>query len=164
MWVDIPGYRWPYRINDEGTVEKQLPNGTWVKLNPYLAGRSRVCVKMRTAENKQVDMPVVWLMADAFMKGRIPGMCIVHKNGSKFDCSLRNLQYMTYVQCGKLSGSNRRRPVLKLDKSGEVVAIYKSVTEAANKNYLSRTAVWHRCAGKVKNPYDLDGYDYKYER
>ena len=164
MWVDIPGYRWPYRIDDEGTVEKQLPNATWVKLNPYLTGRDRVCVKMRTAENKKVDVPVVWLMADAFMQGRIPGMCIVHKNGSKFDCSLRNLRYMTHAQCGKLSGSNRRKPVLKLDKSGEVVAIYKSVTEAANKNYLSKTAVWHRCTGKVKNPYDLDGYNYKYER
>lgn len=164
MWVDILGYRWPYRINDEGTVEKQLPNGTWAKLSPYLSGRNRVCVKMRTAENKKVDMPVVWLMADAFMQGRIPGVCIIHKNGSKFDCSRRNLQYMTYAQCGKLSGTSNRRPVLKIDKSGEVVAIYKSVTEAANKNYLSKTAVWLRCNGKVKNPYDLDGYDYKYER
>ena len=164
MWVDIPGYRWPYRINDEGTVEKQLPNGTWEKLNPYLSGRNRACVKMRTAENKKVDVPVVWLMADAFMQGRIPGTCIVHKNGSKLDCSLSNLQYMTRAQCGKLSGPNRRRAVLKVDKSGEVVAIYRSVTEAANKNYLSKTAVWHRCIGKVKNPYDLDGYTYKYER
>lgn len=163
-WISISGYLWPYRINDEGTVEKQLSNGTWTRLKPYLAGRNRICVKMRTADNRKIDVPVVWLMADAFMQGRQPGLCIVHKNGSKFDCSRNNLQYMTHAECGKISGDNRRRPVLKVDRHGNVVGVYRSVTEAASRNFISKTAVWHRCAGKVKDPYGLDGYSYKYER
>ena len=164
MWVDIPGYKWPYRIDSEGTVEKQMPNGSWVRLKPYISGRTRACVKMRTVDNKKVDVPVVWLMADAFMQGRKPGMCIVHKNGSKLDCGFENLQYATRPQCGKMSGSNRRRPVFKVDRAGRVVAVYRSVTEAARKNYLSKTAVWHRCTGRVHDPYSLDGYNYRYER
>lgn len=164
MWIDIPGYKWPYRINEEGQVEKQLPDGTWVKLKPYLSGRNRVCVKMRTADDRKVDMPLVWLMADAFMQGRRPGYGIVHKNGSKYDCGLNNLRYATLAECGKMSSANRRRPVLKLDRSGHVVAIYKSAAEAAAKNFLSKTAIWNRCVGKVKDPYALDGYNYRYER
>lgn len=64
---------------------------------------------------------------------------------------------------GKISSANRRKAVMKVDQAGQVVAIYSSGREAAKKNYISQNAIWARCAGKVKDPYRLDGYDYRYE-
>lgn len=72
-WVAIEGYRWPYRINRKGCVQKKMEDGSWYTLKPYTSGRSRVAVKLRSTDNRKIDVPVVWLMADAFMGGRRPG-------------------------------------------------------------------------------------------
>lgn len=91
MWKLIEGYKWPYRINEDGVVQKNDGSG-WVTLKPYLSGRRRPCVKMRTVNDGQADVPVTNLMADMFMGGRKPGECVIHKNGAKMDCSLGNLK------------------------------------------------------------------------
>lgn len=162
MWVDIKGYKWPYRINEEGEVQKQEPNGTWTDLHPYL-GTARARVKMRTVENKKVDIPVVWLMADAFFGGRRPGMCMIHKNGFKLDCSRNNLVWSTYSDSAKRSRNNRCKPVVKLDKKGHIVEVYKSGREAARANFISQNAICDRCNNLIKDPFKLDGYNYQYE-
>ena len=162
MWKQIDGYRWPYRINEGGKVQK-LDGGVWVDLKPYLAGRNRACVKMRTSDNRKIDVPIVWLMADAFMGGRRPGLCITHKNGSKFNCALWNLEFKSRQECGKLSSGNRRKTVFKIDREGNVVAIYRSAREAAEKEYISQNSISARCLGHVQNPFDLTGYNYQYE-
>ena len=161
MWKRINGYMWSYRINEEGQVEK-YDGSIWVPLTPYKSGRTRVCVKMRTKDNQKVDVPLVNLMADAFMGGKKPDECIIHKNGSKFDCAIYNLVKVSRRECGKMSSSNRRKAVAKVDKRGKVLAIYPSAREAAEKNHLSQTAVWHRCNNMLKHPFDLDGTTYQY--
>jgi hypothetical protein len=59
-WVEIPGYRFRYQINREAVVRKELESGEWYVLKPYISGRTRACVKMRTADNRKVDVPVSW--------------------------------------------------------------------------------------------------------
>lgn len=162
-WVEIRGYRFRYQINREAVVRKELESGGWYTLKPYISGRNRACVKMRTEDNRKVDVPVVWLMADAFMGGRRPGSNIIHRNGAKLDCALVNLAFVNKRAGGKISSANRRKAVVKVDKDGQVVAIYSSGREAAKKNYISQNSIWARCKGKVKDPYRLDGYDYRYE-
>lgn len=161
MWIPIEGYKWPYRINEEGHVEKWT-GSEWFRLRCYITGRTRACVRMRTCDNRKVDVPVVNLMADAFMGGKKPGECIIHKNGAKLDCDLYNLQKVNSQQCGRMSNRNRRKAVAKIDRLGEVLQIYSSAREAAQKNHLSQTAVWHRCNNKLKDPYALDGTTYQY--
>lgn len=163
-WKEITGYRWTYRINEEACVQKLLDTGEWYTLKAYISGRNRACVKMRTADNRKVEIPVVWLMADAFMGGRRPGYAIVHKNGAKLDCFLGNLEFIPMNECGKLSCRSRRKAVMKIDRAGNVVAIYASGREAAEANHMSQTAMWHRCKRKLKDPYSLDGFDYRYEK
>lgn len=163
-WVAIEGYRWPYRINRKGCVQKQMEDGSWYTLKPYTSGRSRVAVKLRSIDNRKIDVPLVWLMADAFMGGRRPGYGIVHRNGAKFDCELENLKFVPLKECGRLSCRSRRRAVEKVDRSGRVVAIYASAREAARKNFISQNSIWARCNGKVKDPFRLDGHDYRYEQ
>lgn len=161
MWKLIEGYKWPYRINEDGEVQKNDGSG-WVSLKPYLSGRRRPCVKMRTVNDGQADVPVTNLMADMFMGGRKPGECVIHKNGAKMDCSLSNLKKVTRQDCGRLSGTCRRKAVAKIAPDGEIVAIYCSVHEASRCNFISMTAVWNRCTNKVSDPFRLDGYNYQY--
>lgn len=163
MWKQIDGYMWPYRINEEARVQK-FYQGKWVDLHPCIAGRNRAEIKMRTKDNRKIQVPLVWLMADAFMGGRKPGYNIYHLDGSKLNCAYWNLKFMTKQECGKITGgTGNRRAVLKIDKSGEVVAIYKSSREAARKEYISYNAMHNRCLNKVQNPFDLTGYNYQYE-
>ncbi len=120
-------------------------------------------VKMRSMENKPIEVPLVWLMADAFLGGRRPGYAIVHRNEQKLDCAAGNLMFVPQNECGRLSCRSRRKAVMKIDRSGNVVAIYASGREAAKKNYISQNSIWARCHGMVKDPFRLDGYDYRYE-
>ncbi len=164
-WVAIKGYRWPYRINREGCVQKQLEDGSWYTLKPYIGGgRSRAMVKMRSKDNRKIEAPLVWLMADAFMGGRRPGYGIVHRNGAKLDCDLGNLKFLPLNECGRLSCRARRRAVEKVDRKGRVVSIYASAREAAKANFISQNSIWARCNGKVQDPYRLDGHNYRYEQ
>ena len=140
-WVEIPGYRFRYQINREAVVRKELESGEWYVLKPYISGRTRACVKMRTVDNRKVDVPVVWLMADAFMGGRRPGYNIIHRNGAKMDCELVNLSFASKQVSGKISSANRRKAVMKVDQAGQVVAIYSSGREAAKKNYISQNSI-----------------------
>lgn len=162
IWKPIDGYCWPYQINEDGKVQK-LDGGVWVDLKPYIAGRNRACVKMRTIDNRKIDVPIVWLMADAFMGGRRPGFCITHKDGSKLNCAWWNLEFKSRQECGKLSSGNRRKTVLKIDREGNVVAIYRSTHEAAKKEYVSQNSISARCLGHIQNPFELTGYNYQYE-
>ena len=163
-WKEIKGYLWLYRINEEACVQKKLSNGEWYTLKPYLGGgRSRAMVKMRSLENKPIEVPLVWLMADAFLGGRRPGYAIIHRNGQKLDCSAVNLEFIPQNECGRLSCRSRRKAVMKVDRGGNVVAIYASGREAAKKNFISQNSIWARCHGMVKDPFRLDGYDYRYE-
>lgn len=163
MWKEIKGYRWPYRINEDACIQK-FYNGEWVELHPYICGcRARAVVKMRTADNRKVEIPVVWLMADAFMGGRRPGYNIVHKDGTKLNNAWRNLEFKTKAECGRLTKDVRRRAVEKLDREGNVVALYRSAAEAARRDFISKSSVQQRCAGKVQDPYKMTGYTYRYE-
>lgn len=162
MWKQIEGYLWPYRINEEGHVEK-LYNGKWVRLTGCISARNRAVIKMRTADNKKKEIPVVWLMADAFMGGRIPGTCIIHKDRCKANNAIWNLKRVSKKDCGLASCKNRRRPVKKIDRDGTVVEVYPSVAAAAKKNFISKNAVYSRCVRAVKDPFRLDGHDYRYD-
>lgn len=161
-WVSIEGYRWPYRVDEAGTVEK-FYKGKWSKLTPFIHGR-RAVVKMRTTDNRKVDVPLVWLVADAFMGGRKPGLAIVHKNGAKLDCSVGNLKFVSHKTCGLLSCGNRRKAVEKIDRDGNVLALYRSATEAARANYMVKNAVGQRCRNELADPFALTGFSFRYEK
>lgn len=164
QWRLVKGYKYPYRINTDGIVQKQLPDGSWQTMSARVGKWNRACVTLRKVDGKRVHIPVVWLMADAFMGGWKPGMCCIHKNGYKLDCSWGNLKFVTKQECSKISGCNRRKPVAKVDRDGNVIEVYSSCAEAARKNHLSATAIYHRCNNLLKNPFLLDGYNYKFER
>lgn len=165
-WVDIPGWKYRYRINDCGVVQRKLPSGKWYTYKPGLYN-ARATIQFHTKEGKRMNVAVVNLMADAFMGGRRPGMYITHKNGLRMDNNLQNLQFIPARKSGTLyGGQSRRKPVKKIDRYGKTVAIYRSIKEAAEKNFVGHSTVQTRCARVANREKEfelLGGYSFRYD-
>lgn len=170
MWKQIDGYRFPYRISDLGEVQRQMPDGGWKPVKPWLTkggGGSAgmyLYVKLATIPKGHKRVPVVRLMEGRFIRPRKAGEIISHRNGMAGDCSRWNLYHTCHQEINQKIGGGLRRSVEKIDADGNVLELYRSVQEAADKNYVSKGCVTRRCMGKVKNPYDLAGYTFQYER
>lgn len=169
MWKRIDGYFWPYRINDQAEVNRLTDKGKWVKINPISdfsrnPNYPRFIVRMKGADGKFKNVSVKKLMRDAFFPDLPDHIRLAHKNSMVTDCAIENLEPLTHKQCGEKSGGGNRRAIEKVDRDGNVVAIYSTTIEAAKKNYMSRKAIWMRCTKRVKDPYSLDGHTYRYAR
>jgi len=170
MWKQIDGYRYPYRINEEAVVQRQLKDGSWQTLGAYFQGgrgaAGRLAVRMTRAPKQYETRFVVDLMVDAFLGGmRPPGKVLTHRNGMRADCSLENLVWTTPSAIGKRYGGSNRRSVEKVDRRGHVVALYRSISEAAECEHCHRKAIIMRCRNQLHtNPFLLTGYTYRYER
>ena len=162
IWVDIPGYKFCYRINEDGVVQK-LNGDKWVNLTPMLSS-TRAEVNIRTKDGARHKVPIVRLMANAFFGGQPHGKAIVHKNGSKLDNSLWNLKVVSRGEAARLSNGPKRRSIEKVDKDGNVIELYRSQAAAAKANYISKNAVSDRCRNKLKDPYALTGFTFRYEK
>lgn len=168
MWKPIDGYFWPYRINEEGEVQRLTDSGEWSPIKACLSRTQghpygRLVVNMKRPDGKFRNTFVKTLMIDAFLGGKKPGVCYILKNGMQTDCSLNNIGMTTPTQVGKVHGGGLRKAVEKVDRDGNVVELYPSVIEASRKNYISRKSILIRCQNKVRDPYSLDGYTYRYE-
>lgn len=171
MWKPIDGYFWPYRIDEDANVEWLNPkNGKWVRLNPFLIrpnkglAYGRLCVRLKLSNGKFKNVYVKSLMVDAFFGGKRDGVVYGFKNGSVMDCSVYNLYPTTQDKIGAKSGGGLRNSVEKIDKKGNVLELYASVTEAAEKNFMSRRAVSDRCKNHIQNPFALTGFSFRYEK
>lgn len=167
-WRLIKGYYYPYRINEDGKVEVQR-NNKWYPVSPYVWRRKDcmygdLMIHMRRADGGRTHKRVKHLMAQAFYGKSGPGVMVSLKNGAITDCSLTNIEFTDRKKAAERAGrASFRTSIEKVDRDGNVVALYSSMAEAARENFVSRKSIWMRCKGKVKNPYDLDGYDYRYE-
>lgn len=158
-YKSIEGYKYPYRVSDEGDVERQWPNGKWKKLKPYPYNK-RWLVELKLPEGGQKRVLVAKLVADAFLGGTPPGALRVHKNGMQQDNAVENIIFLTRSASAKRQRPGNSRPVAKLDEHGDVVELYASGREAARKNHISQAAISARCCGRIKDARRLDGYDY----
>lgn len=169
IWKAISGYRYPYRISEEGVVQRQRFDGSWRTLTPYVQGgkgnNGRYAVKMTKGHKEYEVRFLVDLMLEAFGDGkRPPGKVLTHRNGMRSDCAWCNLMWTTPREIGKRYGGGGRRSVEKIDRDGNVVDLFSSAHEAAKKEYVSRKSIYLRCTGQCKgDPFKLTGFNYRYE-
>lgn len=171
-WRPLNGYFWPYRINEDADVEWLNPkNDKWIRLKPVIERKKKgnctygyliVWMKRKDGRFKQVNLKS--LMIDAFFGGKKKGVVYGFRNGSFQDCSIYNLYPTTQTKINKRYGGGLRKSVEKIDKNGNVLELYSSVTEAAEANFMSRCAVIRRCRNQAKDPFALTGYSFRYER
>ena len=164
-WRPIKGYKYPYRINEEARVQK-YDKGKWVDLSTKLhRGSIAPKVWLRGVNGEVYYVTLTSLMADAFMGGRRSGYNIIHKNSFKEDCALENLEFISNKANGKtFGGLARRLPVLKVDRNGEILAVYNSSKEAAEANFMSKVQVQRHCRGETKDPFKFLDFTFCYDK
>ncbi len=94
--------------------------------------------------------------------GDVPaGMRVVNKSHSQQDGYLEGLTLMKNADWSRHRGSFGR-PVIKLNRQGKVVDLYKTAKEASLKNAYTVSSIAIRCKRDGRSP-AADGCDYAYE-
>lgn len=120
-------------------------------------------VKLTDAQGRSREVAVMRLMVEVWLGGYPPGKVAYHKNGNLADHCAANIGFITPRKLGQKTGAkSRRRPVEKVNQLGLAVECYSSARKAAKLNHMSYQAVLDRCNGKIKKPYALDGYTYRF--
>lgn len=165
-WRDVPGYAGKYQASTEGNVRRVFESGKTRNLTAYhkkMSGSQRMVVKL-TKDGKSKEEILIQVIAKTFL-GPVPaGMVPYHKNGVQSDNYLNNIAYITRQELGKKTGArSKRKPVVKLDTSGQDVAFYRSARQAAKENFMSYQTIIDRCNGDVKRGPSPDGYEYAWD-
>ena len=171
QWRDIPGFDGRYQASTAGRIRHIWPKSKKIKiLNPFIRGRAKkhssrnaMRVHLSYPDGRRVERTVIKLVADTFF-GDTSGKTAVHRNGVRSDNSVSNIQFLTNAELGKTFGSRaNRRPVIKIDRDGEIVDCYSSARQAAKANHMSYQTVIDRCNQKIRKPFELDGHNYQWE-
>lgn len=163
-WKDIPGYGGKYQADTEGNIRRVYRSGKTRRMTAYqkkMRGSQRLVVKL-TKEGRPKEEILVQIMARTFLGEPSEGCVAYHLNGCQGDNYIQNISYISKEELGRLNGAkSRRRPVARLDGSGEVVEVYPSARECARRSFCSRQTVADRCNGKVRKP--MGGMDFAWD-
>lgn len=168
-WKPIPGYDGRYEASFLGQIRRIYKTKPPRILSQYEKsgerhGSRKLFVKLTRSGETGKEMNVAQMVYMTHI-GTIPdGLVVVHKNGSFVDNCVNNLILMSQTELGRKYGiRSKKKSVIKMSGSGEVVEIYCSAREAARRNYMSYQTVIDRCNGVIKKSVAPDGFDYAWE-
>lgn len=159
-WRPIKGFDKVYEVSDYGHVRRILGDGRRRPVKIIFretGGKYSARVWLYNGPKNVRNVMIARLVWENFV-GQIPeGMVVTHKNGLRMDNDLRNLELVTVSEhFKKFAGKYSRKPVIKLDRSGNVVKVYPSCTAAAEAEGYSRQNIYRRVAGLAKDSWDFD--------
>lgn len=107
-WKVYRNFYRPLRVNREGTVERQMEDGTWVSATTPRKNGS-LYVNIRLKDGRYRSISVAKLVALSFI-GLVPEYCqVVHLNGDRLDNRVENLKIVTAQESGRIGGRRNRR-------------------------------------------------------
>lgn len=165
-WKDIPGYNGKYQCDREGNFRRVYKSGKTRPIIPYRKNgtRNKIVVHLTDDNGKTSQRLVIGIMAITFLGPAPPGCVPYHKNGALTENHINNIAYINRKELGKITGQkSRRKPVAKINDSGNIVEVYPSARAAARDNFMSYQTVIDRCNGKVKSAFAPDGFAYAWE-
>ena len=174
-WRPIPGFNGWYEISTHAEIRSWRKVGGFGEHRGGRAERPqllvaslmskpkrtpKLCISLwdEKTQKKTSPLPVKDLMRDTWMGGKIPGTVIVIKNKDPKNCALHNLERVSDAESRKRKDTRLRRPVAKVREDGEVVMWYRSLREAAKKNYLTRQGL----DGRIRRKTIVDGCYFTY--
>lgn len=147
LWKPIEGYKYPYRINEKGAVQRYCNPG-WKNMS-YIKHDHSFEVQLRGKDGRQVGASIGRLMANAFLGGISDDEIVLHKNGIKSDFRKENLiitkKKGEHHSCVK---AHNRRAVQSIDMQGRVRNIYPSQKDAAEGEHLNVKTIRKSCDDK----------------
>ena len=165
-WGDVKGYEGIYQISTSGHIRNRT---RLMRTFTKHGKKGRRFINLTDAHGRKKQYNVAQLVAMTFLN-QPDGTVTYHKNSALSDNRVGNIIFLTQSEVGKIEGGGaRRRAVAKIDRLGEIVKIYPSVTQAAKDNYLSEQCVRDRCNGwqnrhgkivRLKSLFAPDGYAY----
>lgn len=149
IWRNIPEYKGKYQVSNCGRV-RNVQTGTILKgagaynehVSLYMNGKGR---RTHTISS---------LVGRIFVGEAPEGCHYYHKNGIPTDHHARNIGIKTQRELFAKANNGKKRQIARIDRTGEIVAIYGSIREAARELPFTRAALRCRC----------DGYFIKYGR
>lgn len=146
-WRKIPGFDGLYEISTEGRVRSWMPIGTIPAKKPriltpsgsYKAGSLTIGLGRKKSRRK---VTVRSLMRDVWMRGKLDGYVVHHKDGDWKNVRLSNLEYAKKSKVTKQSHGGRR-PVKRISEGGDIV-YYSSIKQAAEQNHLTLSGLRKR--------------------
>ena len=162
-WRDIKGYEGLYQVSSEGRV-KSLKFGKEKILKGYLRKKDGYSQVTLRKNGKQKLCLIHRLVARAFIGECPEGYDIDHINTTRDDNRVENLRYCTRKENtnNPLSSYNRKtsksfqnhlktiheqisKSVKQITMSGEIVAVYPSISEAARQTGCKINGIWECC-------------------
>lgn len=168
-WKDIDGTDGHYQVSDEGKFRHIWKNGNVTFVKPYLMTKNggqkiiNLYVTVRCADGKRKTKSVTYFVTHAFLPPAPPGYIYVHANHQQYDNRVENFILISRAELGIRSAGRHGRCVEKIDRDGNVVELYRSILDAAKANYIDDSAVLARCQGRIRDPFKLIGYSFRYE-
>lgn len=160
MWKEIGGYKYPYRINQDGIVQVKH-DGKWRTLEQNCRHYGRAEVYLRQTNGLYRAVGVFRLLDKCFNDGYAEknGLCVVPHDGDKGNTELNNIAYRTRLDMSRGSLGNRK-PVVRYDQNGNSTA-YKSCRDAAKASGIKPTTFSARLKNGTQDP---RGYRFEVER
>lgn len=164
-WKDIPlDTKFCYQASDIGRISHVYPSGHRRILSEcYVKSLGGFVTGLTMSDGSYQKFQTVSLVAKTWLGVRPSQYQAIHRNGIKSDHRLSNIVYINRKNIGKIANAKKRKAVLKINKNGDIVEIYKSAKDASDKNAYSYSAIKNRCRGCYKDILGTDGYAYCYE-
>jgi hypothetical protein len=163
IWKEISGYEGLYEVSDTGLV-RSLWYGKKRILSPAKNGFGYLHVSL-CKDGKTKSMLVHRLVAEAFVPNPNNLETVNHKDEVKTNNKVNNLEWMTLADNNCYGthvlrvGLAHSKPVLQLDKSGNVVKQFPSTQEAARQTGIPSGSICKVCNGNRKT---AGGFIWKY--
>ncbi|EJG0117201.1 NUMOD4 domain-containing protein [Staphylococcus pseudintermedius] len=180
VWKDVVGYEEYYQVSNEGRVRSldrytNNGNGCFVRKGRVLKqGVNRTgynFVMLTNANGEAKNCKVHRLVAITFIENPFNKKTVNHKDGNKTNNHIDNLEWATYsenmqhaIDTGlkpKYLNGQEGKKVAKLTLENDIVEIYNSLKEAAERNSINSKTISKVCTG-YKNYKTAHGFKWKY--
>lgn len=158
-WKPAFGFEDRYEISTHGHIRNRI---TGRQMKTHLNNQGALVINLTKSLNTQVTKNVRTLVWNTFV-GNVPkGMRVVNKSHAQTECYLEGMELVSHSDWSRYRGMISSKAVIKINPEGKVVKLYRSITEAAEDNGYTVSAMCYRCRRDAVHP-AADSCDYAYE-
>lgn len=164
IWRDIKGYENLYKVSNLGNIISLKTNKI---LKPNKGSNGYLLVHLYNNGIRSKHLLIHRLVAEAFLPNPNNYPQVNHKDENVSNNNVNNLEWCDSKYNNNYGTRNKRvskaksKSVSKYDLTGNYIATYKSLTEAANLNNLFKGYISNVALGKQKT---AGGFIWKYEK